>query len=246
MKYSGIIYRHYIINDKCIEKSYIGQTTKSLEERSNKGKRYLGNKANHKFARAIKKYGWDNFQHEILLVIECETEEELWFWLDEWECYYIEKYDSYYNGYNSTLGGKSGKGQIPDENARKKMSDSHKGAVFSEEHKKAISKGNKGKKMSEDSKKQISEKRKGMKFSEEHRKNISLGRKGKYTGKNSVSAKKVICLETGQIFDVIQDAAKWCGLKGGALIGQNCMGKRKSAGKHPVTKEELHWNFYEE
>ena len=72
----GYIYRHWIINDRGIEKSYIGKTKKTIEHRSrNNGKGYLYHDT--LFARAIKKYGWDNFHHDIIGVIECETEDEL-------------------------------------------------------------------------------------------------------------------------------------------------------------------------
>ena len=95
--YKGYIYRHWHL-----EKSYIGQTyMETPEQRWQNGRGY----SSAKFARAIKKYGWDNFGHETLLVIECETKEELVFWLNQWETYYIEKFDSFNNGYNATTGG---------------------------------------------------------------------------------------------------------------------------------------------
>lgn len=36
---------------------------------------------------------------------------------------------------------------------------------------------------------------------------------------------------------------KWCGLKGSSDIGNQIKGKTKSAGKHPDTKEKLHWEW---
>ena len=97
--YKGYIYRHWLEN-----KSYIGQTyMETPQQRWGKdGKGYYNQT---KFGRAIKKYGWHNFGHEVLLTFECETKEELVFWLNQWEIYYIEKYDSFNNGYNSTTGG---------------------------------------------------------------------------------------------------------------------------------------------
>ena len=97
--FSGYIYRHWIINEEGEEKSYIGQvfSQKHTPEKrwGRDGKGYLGSKDEKvtKFANAIREYGWDNFKHDIILKIECITEEELWFWLDEWECYYIERYE---------------------------------------------------------------------------------------------------------------------------------------------------------
>ena len=104
----GYIYRHWIINDKGIEKSYIGLTTKDVEDRWGKnGSGYKPQKDSKptKFWRAIEKYGWDGFNHDIIECIETETEQELINLLKEKEICYIEQYNSYYNGYNSTLGG---------------------------------------------------------------------------------------------------------------------------------------------
>ena len=53
--------------------------------------------------RAIRKYGIENFTSEIL---EKNIPENL---LDIREEYYIQKYDTFYQGYNATLGGQ-GKG----------------------------------------------------------------------------------------------------------------------------------------
>lgn len=52
---------------------------------------------------AIRLYGKENFIVEVLL--ECEEKD-----LDYWERYYIEKYNSYEDGYNLTLGGQDGLG----------------------------------------------------------------------------------------------------------------------------------------
>lgn len=120
--YKGYIYRHWIVNDESVEKSYVGQTKNNLQRRWENGDGYT-RKQDHKMSRAIHKYGWDSFNHEVLLEIECETEDELLFWLNQWEQYYIEKYDSFHNGYNSTLGGDNG---ARCEESRQKMSESQK------------------------------------------------------------------------------------------------------------------------
>lgn len=89
------IYKHQNkINGKC----YIGQTCrKNVSERWNNGKGYNGTI----FAKAIEKYGWDNFDHEII-EDNILTQEEA----NEREQYWIEYYGSYgENGYNMTRGG---------------------------------------------------------------------------------------------------------------------------------------------
>ena len=68
---------------------------------------------------------------------------------------------------------------------------------------------------------------------------------GKY-GSQNPAARTVICIETGEIFETIKFAAKWCNLKSYQMIGQVCLGHRKSAGKHPTTGEKLHWKYADE
>ena len=62
MMFTHLIYKHTNIkNNKC----YIGQTVqvKDPEKRWQKGNGYVNQP---KFHRAISKYGWDSFNHEIL------------------------------------------------------------------------------------------------------------------------------------------------------------------------------------
>lgn len=54
--------------------------------------------------------------------------------------------------------------------------------------------------------------------------------------KNHPRAKKVICVETGKVFDTVKEAEQWLG-KGG--ITPCCKGKNKTAGKY-------HWMYYDE
>lgn len=87
-------------------KSYIGQTwkkdvSKRVEEHfRNYDKPYY----DFYFYRAIKKYGVENFDWEILETGDFTPQQ-----LNEKEIYWIDKFDSFKNGYNSTLGGQSRK-----------------------------------------------------------------------------------------------------------------------------------------
>lgn len=86
--------------------SYIGQTSQNLNERFRKDGSGYKLKTSP-FCNAIKKYGWKNFSHEILKS-GIESRQEANFW----ETYYIKKYDTYIcspssRGYNQTLGGES-------------------------------------------------------------------------------------------------------------------------------------------
>lgn len=89
----GIIYVHI---NKINGKAYVGQTIQTLQDRCGRGSSY--STCTH-FYNAIKKYGWDNFEHKIL---ECGLNENE---LNEREKYWINKYDSIKNGYNLREGG---------------------------------------------------------------------------------------------------------------------------------------------
>lgn len=93
----GII---YIITNSINNKVYIGQTIQTLNKRweGHCRKACSKNEANMRIKRAIFKYGKDNFS--IKELEKCSIEE-----LNEREIYYINLYNSYTNGYNSTRGG---------------------------------------------------------------------------------------------------------------------------------------------
>ena len=92
----------YKITNTLNNKIYIGQTIKTVDKRfqqhkNNINKDYFSQIVLYK---AFKKYGIENF---ICEEIE-EVPNEL---LDEREKYWIEYYNSYFEGYNSTLGGRA-------------------------------------------------------------------------------------------------------------------------------------------
>lgn len=95
----------YKITNKVNGKVYIGQTRYTLEFR---WKQHIHKKDNTYFHNAIKKYGPDNFQIELLE--ECPVEI-----LDSREVFYIAKYNSFKDGYNLTIGG-DGKRKIISDN----------------------------------------------------------------------------------------------------------------------------------
>ena len=92
-----LVYRHIAPNGK----SYIGITKQDAERRFQDG---IGYKSQPQFWRAIKKYGWSSFQHEILESGLTEKE------ASEREVFYIKKYNAFApNGYNVAEGGITGK-----------------------------------------------------------------------------------------------------------------------------------------
>lgn len=63
----------------------------------------------------------------------------------------------------------------------------------------------------------------------------------------TANRKSVICLEVNKVFESCREAYKWLGYNiDGHSIQDNCNGITQSAGKHPSTKERLHWMFYED
>lgn len=92
----------YMLVNKINKKIYIGKTTYSLEKRLNEHKSAINrcDKYDTKLYRALRKYGIENFE-VINIKDNIDNEDEL----NKLETEYINKYDSYNNGYNSTLGG---------------------------------------------------------------------------------------------------------------------------------------------
>lgn len=113
----------YCHTNKINGKKYIGITSTNPNKRwGNNGIKYKG----QLFYKAIVKYGWDNFNHEILESDLYEKDAK------EKEKYYIEKNNTYVGtkdcmGYNVTRGGDGAVGYVASEEAKKKISDWHKG-----------------------------------------------------------------------------------------------------------------------
>lgn len=118
-------------------KWYIGQTVdyENLNKRfGTNGNRYLiknsyGDYEHPKFARALNKYDWDNFQHYILGFYTAEN-------IDKAEISWIRRKDSFNNGYNSDICGRCAKLKAPQ---NEKISKALEGHFVSEETRKKIS-----------------------------------------------------------------------------------------------------------
>lgn len=245
--YKGWIYRHWIVNDDGVVKSYIGRCVNTPLSRWKTGYAHCT-----VIQRAFDKYGYDNFHHDIIGVVEASTKEELNFALNEWEKYYIEKYDSYYNGYNCTLGGDGTVGYKLSDDAKKKIGDKHRGKkVSNETKKKRIETRQKtGYTHSEQTRKKMSESSKGKpkdkaaveKMKQTKKKN-GISKKQRQHYKNSIGkpnsrSKQIINLETGFLFATSTQAATWC--NGQAENIRACC-------KHKISCHKgLHFMYYDE
>ena len=105
----GVIYK---IMNQLDGKGYVGQTTRSLEER------FRGHiRADSYLGRAIRKYGAENFTCEV--IEECDTREQL----NEREIFWIAELNTKVpNGYNMTDGGEGTVGCYPSDETRAKLS----------------------------------------------------------------------------------------------------------------------------
>ena len=190
----------YKATNKKNNKIYIGLTKHPLNKRKSqhkiKAKVYFKQeKTNIHFYNAINKYGFSNFDWEIIdtaLILEE---------LKDKEVYHIAITSAYICddiGYNMTSGGDGGDtftNNPNKEEIRKRMSKASKGRKHTPETLKKISKANKGKKLKEKTKKKISiankkvihtkewnkrvsESNKGRIFTKKHRGNISKGKIG--------------------------------------------------------------------
>lgn len=124
----GVIYKYTSPSGK----HYIGQTTNE-KHRINTWfctkYRYAGPKIN----RARAKYGPQNFVYEILHKRYYFNKREATYDLDKWEIYYIGYYDSFKNGYNSTIGGLSSRGVKKTQQQIQQMAERNRGMTWSPE-----------------------------------------------------------------------------------------------------------------
>lgn len=207
------VYQH---KNKINGKIYIGITMQEPE------KRWGANGCNYKssphFYAAIQKYGWDNFEHNILYT-NCTREEACLM-----EQILIKKYNSMDRnfGYNSTSGGEN---FVMNEETKQKISQSMMG-----------NKNGLGHPCSEEKKKKISESQKGRQFTEEHKQKLSEAAKNRHTLcseqakeniKKASHKKPVYCEELNQIFESVQECSRQLGIPA-TNISKLCNGRGKT------------------
>ncbi len=237
----------YIHTNKINNKKYIGITTKNPPS-----KRWCNGKGygkNSKINKAINKYGWDSFNHEILFCNLTKEQAEL---LEiEIIKYYKTQEDTY--GYNIKSGGNHFE---IDDNVKKKLSIKNKGRKLSKNARQLISKkvvcinndivydsiSEASKKLSIDRssisaccrKKILSVKGYIFIYYDEY----ILNNKMTYIRKPKTTAKKVVCINSGIIYDSLKDAS--IATNGNASrISMCCRGLAK-------TNAGLHWMYFNE
>lgn len=179
-------------------KSYIGMTKRNPIERwGTNGSNYI---SSPHFYAAIKKYGWDSFEH--IIIAENLSKEEAC----ALEIELIDKLRANEPsfGYNCTSGG-----EMPEMNelSRKKLSMSMMGNT-----------NGLGKQCSPEKRRKIGDAQRGRKFSAEHRQRISKAKTGKTHKPISAEARRkiaekhemkpVYCPETDTTYESIQECAR--------------------------------------
>jgi group I intron endonuclease len=207
-QYRAIMYRKenimvgiYKITNKINGSLYIG-CSNNIKRRFTEHRVGRGNGS---IARAIRKYGKDNFYYEILEV--CSKED-----LFEREKYYIKKLKP---RYNRNEGGK-GNSQKVSQRVKKILKEKGKRQweKMTEEQKQNIIKNNLiGKQgdrsIDEETRKKISKTLKGRKLKEEHRLHIIEGqKKSTYKRTNENHRKPIRCLETNETFTSVKEATE--------------------------------------
>ena len=206
------VYQH---KNKINGKVYIGITSQKPEQRWRNGEGY---KSSPHFYSAIQKYGWDNFEHNILFVEltkeqACLKEQEL-----------IKEFNSMNReyGYNSTSGGNI---FVMNEETKQKISQALMG-----------NQNNLGHSCSEEKKKKISEAQKGREFTKEHKQKLSEAAKNRHvpcseekkqTLKEKSHKKPVYCEELNKVFESVQECSRQLGIPA-TNISKLCNGRGKT------------------
>ena len=229
----GIIYVYFNrakYEKEGIEKYYVGQTIGTMEQRAGKDGRRYGwddSNCNSKFARSIRKWGWDAFEGRVL---EEVYEEDL----NELEKFYIEQFDSFKNGYNTTLGGEGTRGY-----------------KFTKKQSENCSKGQKKRYESEDERRLTSNAiKKHFKDNPNSSKLISKKAKERYENEDERAklGKKCYCKELNLYFPYVSKATKILkelGMSGTGAIKYACNGTYSYAGTLK-NGTKLTWKYIDE
>lgn len=209
----------YCIENIVNHKKYIGQSVDiKTRFRNHKSELRHNKHKNEHLQSSWNTYGEDSF---IFYVLEyCELAS-----LDDLETYYIEKYnarDKSY-GYNYESGGHKNKSLSHE--TRKKIGNAHRGTQLTDEWKQHIAESNIGRVFSDETRKKISERLTGI-----HRP----------SGENHHGIRPVYCPELNEEFWGAKEVEDKYGIPA-SYISACINGMQKSAGKHPITGEKLHW-----
>lgn len=251
------MYTIYVHQNKINGKLYIGQTCQKPEQRWKNGEGY---KNSTYFYNAIQKYGWNNFNH-IVLIENCDNIQA-----DEIEKFLIQKYNTNNAefGYNLTAGGEGQLHRVVSDETKNKIRQTHIQAnrtgfesirgeeVICLETKQIFGSARQAAfaiNLNEDA---VARCCRGQNLTSGgfHWMYIrdytdSAAKKILNTKPKKQLSTKVQNIETGKIFNSLKEAANWAGLKTKCNISSCCTGNREIAGKVPGTNIYCHWKYVE-
>lgn len=249
----------YKIKNQINNKVYIGQSI-DIYTRWYNHKHDLRNGVHYNthLQKSWDKYGEENFEFSIIEVCDQNN-------LDALEIEYIAYYQSHSAqfGYNMSSGGIGG--GIPNEETRKKLSQVNSGEnnpMFGKKHteetkskirqkkvgdknymygKRGENSPSYGRKHTEAELEKMRNVNKGKHMSDAFRKKQSQAK----SGQNNPRSKAVYCPELDEYFWGAQEVQDKYGISRNG-VANCCKGKQKTAGKHPITGEKLHWVYVDE
>lgn len=234
---SGIYYIKNIINNKL----YIGQSIDIYARLSRHKTDLRGGRDSKHLQKSYNKYGENNFEFAVLM--ECPIDD-----LDYWEKYYIAKWNTQSADFGYNLDGGGSKSRLMSEETKCLLSQFLMGHAVSEETRNKIRENhadfsgennpNFGKVRSEQSRE------KSRKSNKETWSNPELRAKHSQI-KAGQGVKQYYSPQLNMVFDGMKKAADYIGLKSITKISDCIYGRRKSAGKHPITGESLTWVILE-
>lgn len=233
-------YTVYYHLNKTNGKVYVGITCLRPKHRWARGKSYKGNRY---FANSIAKHGWDGFHHRILIDGLTKEQAEL---IEENLIRWFNATDRLY-GYNIKAGG-GARGKHSEE-SKAKMSIAKRN--MTDETKLKMSLAQKGKKRGPRPPEvgaKISAAKTGKKrgpLTKEWKANMSLAHMGHAVSEETKAkwsasrSKKIICVETEEIFTGLREAARAKGINYPSSISSACCGRHETCGGY-------HWKYMED
>ena len=204
----------YLIVNNVNGKTYVGKRKFKSKSQKWDTDNYMG--SGHHLKRSQEKYGIENFEKFLITYTSSEEDacEKEKFWIAEYRKRGKAEYNIADGGQGGLIGtwteerrqkmseSKNGShyvGKPRSEEAKRNISEAHKGIHPSEETRKKMSESQKGRKawnkgkkclynLSEEARNKISEARKWMKFSDDHKKKLSEAKKGRHWYTNGIDS----------------------------------------------------------